>query len=174
MNGSDYDDHLVDFEGVVSGELEIVKLTLSSPFSVLLQVVLSLFDSGREDEINHHLPNSSLHMYTLLTNGLCSLLPNNGPCCFPYSWKLSLMMWLSWIDEEVLASIPKHTLSVGEQCVIPSDISTSFLLFIYRQNYIDYVNNPTIFFFPQFSIVRLRFITHCVFLYIFTHFIPCT
>src|SRR6266446_1827905 len=47
---------------------------------------------------------------------------------------------------------------VGGQCVKLLDISVTILLFTYERNYTDYVTIHFIFFFPQFSIARLRFI----------------
>ena len=38
------------------------------------------------------------------------------------------------------------------------DISVTILLFTYGRNYTDYVTIHFIFFFPQFSIARLRFV----------------
>src|SRR5260370_18962270 len=53
-------------------------------------------------------------------------------------------------------STPPST--VGGQRVKLPDISVTILLFTYGRNYTDYVTIHFIFFFPQFSIVRLRFL----------------
>ncbi len=47
---------------------------------------------------------------------------------------------------------------VGGQRVKLPDISVTILLFTYGRNYTDYVTIHFIFFFPQFSIARLRFV----------------
>src|SRR5258706_9221882 len=57
------------------------------------------------------LPNSNLHSFP--TNGLHSL-PDNSLCHFPYSWKLSLIMWML-LDQMMRGFLPqcKHAPTNG-------------------------------------------------------------
>src|SRR5258705_6412908 len=54
----------------------------------------------------HLLPLSNSNLHSFPTNGPHSL-PNNSLCHFPYSWKLSLIMWML-LDQMMRGFLPQH------------------------------------------------------------------